>query len=316
MLVPILLLSLCFTGGCFEPKATTINTNGIPMVSVEDASSLLGLTCAVENGSIILRQDQIVLKIEPHQPYVRKDGFIMYIMEKPAAYVKGGAYLPVSLLTDYFKVTIKADENNRLFIARGTDLSLYKIVKFLPQEVSAAINDENDPNRDKLLEQVELPRSMDIKIPKINMDRVIVTTPLSQYSNVFKNDLIQHGYGEKEIATFSYNDYCLIQSTWKLPNAMVKSFKKMCPELSNRDLSAWTYGDYEKYYTQQDKVNFESSFTEEQKKQFKQRGILLDDVHYLYKDFYTIDTILSQPDEVLKKTLKQYYQFSIDMLNQ
>ncbi len=313
----VFLIGLFTLVGCqtdTETSSLIIDSNGISMISAKDASLLLGLKYSVENGSIVLKQDDIVLRIKLDTPYVNRDGYIMYLMEKPAISEKDIAYLPTNFFSDYFKVDIKSDEKKHLLITNSTDFSLYDIVQFLPEEVLEAINNKDYSNREKILKQVELPRSMNILIPKINMDRVIVTTPLSKYSDVFKNGLIQHGYTEKEIATFSLNDFRVIESTWKLPEDMVKRVKHGYPELENRDLSDWTFGDYEKYYTKQDKENFESSFTEKQKTQLKQRGILMEDVHFLLKDNYKIDIILAQPDEVLKKKLEEYYQFTIAML--
>lgn len=311
-LIGLFTLAGCQTGP--DKSNLIMDINGTSMISAKDASLLLGLTYSVENGSIVLKQDYIVLRINLDTPYVYKDGYIMYMMEKPAICKNDIAYLPSSFFSDYFKVDIRSDEKKHLCITNSTNFSLYDIVQFLPEEVLEAINNKNYPNRDKILKQVELPRSMNILIPKINMDRVIVTTPLSNYNNVFKSELIQHGYTEKEIATFSLNDFRVIESTWKLPEDMVKRVKRGYPELENRDLSNWTFGDYKKYYTKQNKANSESSFTEKQKTQLKQRGILMEDVHSLLKDYYKIDIILAQPDEALKKTLEGYYQFAIDML--
>ncbi|MDD3364540.1 MAG: hypothetical protein PHZ03_06125 [Syntrophomonas sp.] len=314
----ILMIGLFSLAGCQAGTSRSNmikDINGVSMVSAKEVSSLLGLTYSIEDGCIVLRQDRIILKFDFTTPYVYKDGYIMYIMKKPAVDEDGIAYLPLSFFLDYFKVEIKSDEKNQLFIANSGVFSLYEIVKFLPEDVMEAINNKNYPNRDKILKAVELPRSMDIRIPKINnWYKVIETKPLDAFTYDFKGDLRQHGYSEKELAMFSYNDYTVIESTWKLPEEMIKSVKLRYKELENRDLSDWTYGDYQKYYTVQDEANFESSFTEEQKTQLKQRGILLEDLHYLFKEFYNIDTILAKPDEVLKKTIEGYYQFSIDML--
>lgn len=68
----------------------------------------------------------------------------------------------------------------------------------------------------------------------------------------------------------------------------------------------------EKYFQAQDKKDFANRFSESQKMQLSQRGILIDDAFYLLKDFYQIDTMLAQPDSVLKKKIESYYQFFID----
>jgi putative salt-induced outer membrane protein YdiY len=88
------------------------------------------------------------------------------------------------------------------------------------------------------------------------------------------------------------------------------------PELRHEDLSNWTYGDKENYSKYKDASNLTERFpfTDEQIKQLEQRGIRLEDTFYLFKDFYQAETILAQPDAVLKETIAGYYQFSLDML--
>jgi len=135
---------------------------------------------------------------------------------------------------------------------------------------------------------------------------------LNAFDYDFKGELKRHGYTEEEISKFSYHDYKVIESTWKLPEEMMISISKSYPELANEDPSQWTYGDYREYYTKQDQENFVRSFTDEQLTQLNQRGILVEDTFYLLKEFHEIDMILAQPDEVLKRTLERYYQLSID----
>lgn len=311
----LLVIGFMICTGCRPGTAEVIkDIGGISMVPVKEASGLLGLNYADEKGHIVLRQDNIALKIHYTSPNVYKDGHIMYIMESPAIKDQGTTYVPLSFFTDYLEIAVRSDDKNQLSITDNSDFSLCNVVQFLPQEVRGALNDENYPHRDEILKAVELPRSMNIDIPKINMKKVIQTKPLDAYAYDFKGELKRHGYKDEEIPGFSYHDYKVIERSWKLPEEMTKSLKKSYPELADKDLSQWTYGDYEKYYTEQDQDNFARSFTKDQTIQLNQRGILLEDIFYLRKEFHQIDTILAKPDEVLKKTIEGYYQISIDAL--
>jgi hypothetical protein len=151
-LISLFTLIGCQTG--VEKSKLIIDSNGVSMISAKDASLLLGLTYSVENGSIVLKQDDIALKIKLGTPYVYKDGYILYMMEKPAISKNDIAYLPSSFFSEYFKVDIKSDEKKHLLITNSTDFSLYDIVQFLPEEVLEAINNKDYPNRDKVLKQV------------------------------------------------------------------------------------------------------------------------------------------------------------------
>lgn len=306
----LMLVAVVSLTGCQTATNKIKDIDGVSMVSAKNACGMLGLTYADKDGGFVIKQDDIKLEFDFSNNYVYKDKFIVYVMEKPAVDEKGVAYLPISFFSDYLKVDIQ--KGNEL--SESGNVSLYKIVKFLPKEVISAINDKSYPNRDKILEAVEMPRSMGIQIPNINMDKVITTTPLSEFSSAFKTELSQHGLSEKEIEKMSYNDYKTIERSWKLTKEMTESAKESYPELANKDLSTWTYGDYEDYHTKKDKENFEHEFTKEQITQLNQRGILLEDVHWLLKDFYKIDNILAQPDENLKKEIEGYYQFNIDAL--
>lgn len=287
--------------------------DGVLMVYSKDISDSLGLNCVVKEDNISFNQDNITLGMRYDSPYVFKDGYIMYVMEKPPAELATSKiYVPLSFVTDYLQAKVIIKKNNEYYINKG-DLSLYDVVKFLPKEVLSAINDQNSPYRTKILKAVELSRSMNIEIPKINiMEKVMVTAPLATYTYNFKGDLIKHGHSEEEIANYAYEDYKAIERSWKLPEEMIQSTKSSYPELKDKDLSNWRYVDYEKYMTVADEKNFESSFSDEQKQQLKQRGILLEDTHYL-KELY-FNKLQTYSDDDLKKIIRSYYQFSIDWL--
>lgn len=307
-----MLIAIISLAGCQMATNKIKDIDGVSMVATKYACGMLGLTYANKPGGFVIKQDDINLEFDFSKNYVYKDGYIMYVMENPAIDENNVAYLPLSFFSDYLKVDMK--QGNKLSQLDSQEFSLYNVVEFLPQEIVSAINNDNYPNRDKILKAVEMPRSMGIQIPNINMDKAIDPTPLSEFSNVFKAELSQHGLSEKEIAGLSYSDYRTIERSWKLSEEMIESVKKSYPELADRDLSSWTHGDYQAYYTKHDKENFAKSFTPAQISQLNKRGILLEDLHWLFKESYTIDTILAQPDEVLKKIIEGYYQFAIDNL--
>lgn len=216
--------------------------NGVSMVSAKEASALIGLNYSEKDNRIELTQDQITLRINIGRPFVYRDKYVMYVMEGSALKEGNTIYLPKSFFSDYLGETIKS-ENNQLSLSDRKVFSLFDIVKFLPEEVLGAINNANYPNRNKIILAVELPRSMNITIPKINSEKIIDTTPLSSYTGVFKANLLQHGFSQKEVAEFSYNDYRVIESSWKLSDQMITSAKHSYPELKDKDLSKWTYGE-------------------------------------------------------------------------
>lgn len=190
--------------------------------------------------------------------------------------------------------------------------------KYLPSQVLTALSQKSMETTSSsvyhIFDDVILPSSMNIDVPNINMDKVIDTTPLNLFPSVFKDDLMKHGYNEKQIASFTYDDYQNIAGKWKLEKEQIKAAKSLYPELNNVDISNWTNKDFENYYTKVDRANLANNFTKNQLQQLEQKGIRLDDTFYLFKEYYTPDTILAQPDEALKRTIQGYYQFKLDQL--
>lgn len=186
---------------------------------------------------------------------------------------------------------------------------------FMPEDVSLALKDNNK----SLINQLELPRSMGIDIPNINMDRINFTKSINEYgvngTNYLKKDLLKYGYVTEDIKKLTYQDYKILSRTWPLEKEEIVIARRLYPELKNKDLSIWTKGDFEDYYSAADKSNLQYRFTNEQLQQLEEKGIKIADTFYLFKEFQDADTILSQTDEVLKETIKAYYQFKIDNIN-
>ena len=186
---------------------------------------------------------------------------------------------------------------------------------FMPEDVSQAIKDRDY----SILNQIELPRSMGIDMPNIDMDKINFTKSINEYNsngtNYLKDDLIKHGYATEDIEKLTYQDYKILSRTWPLEKEEAEIAKHLYPELEKEDLSSWTNGDFEDYYTAADKTNLQYRFTADQIQQLAEKEITIADTFYLFKEFQDADTILSQSDEVLKKTIQAYYQFKIDNIN-
>jgi len=305
-----LLLVLTICAGC-QPNTSNSRIvkeiDGVSMVSAKDMGDLLGLNCMFEDDNIIFKQDNITLKMNPASPFVYKDEYVMHILERPAVYADGGAYVPLSFFTDYLKAEVSIDDNDEFHITNN-DISLYGAVKFLPAEVLSAINDEDYPYRDKILKAVELPGSMDVELPRIDTEKIIDTRSLEHYA---KQDLKEHGYTMQEIVNFAYEDYNTIKNTWKITEEQINYAKKLYPDLENRDISGWTNEDYKAYYTAPD----DRLFTQEEKEQLEQKGILSQDMEPVY-EFTSgdISPYLDESEESLKQIISSQYNHIIDQI--
>ncbi len=287
--------------------------DGILGVLAEDLARLLHLEFSIEQDIIFFKKDDILLKITLNNGYVYRDRYLLDVLEAKPTRNNGKVYIPVEFLADTLGVPLRSDTQNQIYIA-DSEFSLYNYIKFLPQEVVRAINDLSYPYRDEILKGVELPRSMNIQTPKINTEKIIVTTPLEAYAYDFKGILKNQGYTDEEIAQFTYEDYRVLESSWKLPQESIEATKRAYPELRHENLKNWTYGDKEAYSISKDKLALRRCFTLSQMEYLQKNGILLEDAFYLLKELYRPESIINcSPDEI-KKIIEGYYQSSISMI--
>ncbi|HQE22688.1 MAG TPA: stalk domain-containing protein [Syntrophomonadaceae bacterium] len=105
---------ILLTGCRSNPPERITDIGGISMVSVKEASDLLGLRCEHKGDAIVLSQDNIALEIHYASPHVYKDGYIMYVLESPAVDDQGTVYVPLSFFTDYLGIAIRSDDKKLL----------------------------------------------------------------------------------------------------------------------------------------------------------------------------------------------------------
>lgn len=283
-------------------------------ISASDIERLLKTNFKSDKtGGLIFSEDNIAIKLRANSNFIYNNDRIIGVLDAHPVIQNKTAYVPVEFVSGCLRVPL-ISVNNQIYMVNSGGFSLYNVAKFLPEDVLSSITDKEYPHRDKLLKAIELPRSMNIEIPHINLERILNTRPLSIYKFDFPGELKKHGYSEAEIAGMSYGDYSAIESTWKLDREMIRSTKNMFPELKYENLSNWTYGDKASYAKNIGGEDPATYLTDSQKEQLIHRGILPGDIRYLLKSFYQIDAILAQPDIVLKETISKAYQADIDSL--
>ena len=194
---------------------------------------------------------------------------------------------------------------------RNTIQKLYQ-----PQEVKESLETlESVGIGSEILDDVLLPASMDIKVPNIDMDKVAKNTSITTLSGEFYDALIEHGYSDEGIKDMTLSQYEEIEASWLLSDEMIELLMRGYPELENSDLRSWTYGQYEDFYKAKYNEDLAARFTEEQLQELDDRGILIADTFYLFKEFHDPATMLAQSDAVLKQTIETYYQNKIDTLS-
>ena len=163
---------------------------------------------------------------------------------------------------------------------------------------------------EKITEDIEwslLSASFSIDIPNIDMSKIHNTTPLNDEQ---KQLLLEHGYTNDEILNMDVGDFNEIEKTWILSEEIVEMARALYPFLEEIDITKWTYGNFEEYYTEENNKLYAPS--ENQIAEFQERNITLPDARYLLKDFHSYDNILAQRDDVLKDIIEKYYLFKIE----
>lgn len=172
-------------------------------------------------------------------------------------------------------------------------------------------------NYSAVISEVLQPTSMGITIPKIDSSRVApinskLLRDLKGYET-FYEELVNHGYPKEVIEKMTYSEYEAIEATWPMSEEYIEVFKKIHPGLENEDLENWTIGESEEYTKEENIRELATRFTDEQLEELNERGILVEDTRYLFKEYHTADNILSKSDAALKNTLEGYYTFNIGM---
>ncbi len=294
----ILVCLVLFVYGC-STKEDTIeqnrivmtSINGVEMFSIKELPKVSAISVSSQEEKIILKEDQLKVTLLTGSRFIYQHGRIVDSLSAAPLEQGGSIFLPSSFINDYLRSSIEVG------------LSLYHGAKYLPSEVASALKKPTNEHNMKVLKAIELPRSMNITTPKIDENRIIQTQPLSQMPKVLIEDLKRQGYENAD--KYTYGEYEVISELQTLEEAGLTSIERSYPELSKVDISDWTVKDYHKWQSDYMKEQQSAMYSDEEKRIMQKKGILIDDMFYLHKEFN--GTVLEQPDEVLKKTLEDYY---------
>ena len=294
-LIAILMLSLVSGCGTSQPDSVQQkNISGVEMFPLENLSKISSIKATIDGEQIILQEDQLKITLSLGSRFIYRHEFITDNLSAAPVKINGSVFLPTSFIDEY--LTSNKDE----------DLSLYHGAKYLPSEVTSALKDQNNEHNRKILSAIELPRSMDISIPKIDENRILQTQLLSDMPPELMEDLESQGY--EDAGKYTYGEYQVISELQTLEEAGLTFIKQTYPELSRMDISDWTVRDYNQWQQEYVKELQSSIYNDEEKLLMQEKGILIEDMHYLRKEFY--DEVFQQSDQVLKECLENYYRIT------
>lgn len=184
------------------------------------------------------------------------------------------------------------------------------------EEIKTALRDyERTGTANEIAKAVLLPASMGITLPNLNPAKVQNETPLSAYGNRedFYAALRTHGYDDPDMKNMPYWKYEKLEADWLLEPELAALLVATNPELADRDLSQWTYGDYTRFNEQKNAENLAARFTPEQQAKLEARGIRMEDLRPLMKTFFDAETILAQSDETLRSLIEDWYETKLTL---
>ncbi len=159
----------------------------------------------------------------------------------------------------------------------------------------------------KAYEDLFLPTSMGIESANLNMDHIYLDSALRESDQDIIDALVAHGYSEDAYKDMTLSEFRAIEGTWLLEKSGIANAEYLYPELEKEDLSKWTWDDFYAFSIEEDAKNYPKQFTAEQLAELEKRDIRVEDTFWLFKEFYTVDTILAQSDETLREVIERAY---------
>jgi len=167
-------------------------------------------------------EDGLQIYLSINTPYIYRDTYIIGAMKSKPIRQGGKWYVPKDFYDQFLcagNVKVPSIFNGALFFA---------------QEIMTALYENCDGSfSKKLLDAILLPTSMGIGEPHLDMSRVFVETPLTEYPNTLMSEMKRLGIKNPEKLT--YGEYAVINGTQSLASAGMAAVTENNPELSGID---------------------------------------------------------------------------------
>ena len=258
-----------------DPTIPETTQSVIPTAYVPAEEMLKGsvIEMTVEEDTILLSECDLTLEMTTGSNLVYRKGYVAAVMKSEPIIHEGVVYLH----EDFFQMYLRREDSDTL--------SLFHGVLFHPDEVVDALEHPQASGFNvKLLQEVFLPSSMGIEIPRIDQGRIFQDTPLSQYQGL-AGELKGYGYE----GTFTYGEYTVIVNAQTLKAAGIA------------DDTVTTVGEYNRQQREVDE-----RMTDEQKAFMEEKQIQLADYGYLFKWFN--GGFMEYSDEELRAALEECYK--------
>ena len=110
------------------------------------------------------------------------------------------------------------------------------------------------------------------------MDRIFITTPLSEYSSELISEMKHLGIENPE--QLAYSEYAVISGAQTLESAGMSDLLDKSPELSAYDPTIMTVAEYSEWQRKEADAQFEESLSAEAKQFAEEKEISISDMKY------------------------------------
>lgn len=272
------------------PSITFHEINSALYFRLKDLEQVSDITVHEEADGATLEESGLVVSLKADSAFVDRDGRIVAAMKQPPIWLDGAWYAS----KDYCDA-----------LCQDASPSLFRGSLFFAAEVAAALDGTgSEAFNQKLLNEVLLPTSMGVTGPHIDMARVFVTTPLTEYPDALLAEMRRLGVEDPE--QLAYSEYSIINGAQSLRSAGLAEYVASRPELKDLDSDETTVAAYETWQRNAALQSFENDLSDEAKTFAEEKGISLSDLSYLTRCFY--GNYLEQSDDALREALIRYYR--------
>lgn len=279
-------------------------------VTCEDFARIVDWEYDWDADSFMFQEYEIQLDFVVGSCHVTRLGKIVDMMPQCPILEDQKIYLSVDWLEESFGEAVKR-KDDRMEIIDPEAVSIYQITKFFSEDLTLALEHPGLDSSIRVMEAIELPRSMEIQVPKIDPSRMMKLTPIREFAPEFQDELRAHGYSDEEIDSISISEYKILEAHWLIPAEMQAWALRDFPEYTKEEVERWTYADFSKHRNAETELARLNRFSKEELRDLQERGIVEDDLFYLLKEFHQPASIVKQSDEALREVLEGYYRFSL-----
>ena len=266
---------------------------------VDDLEKNSDILIKTDTDAVTFVEDGLQIYLSINTPYIYRDTYIIGAMKSKPIRQGGKWYVP----KDFY---------DQFLCAGNVKVpSIFNGAHFFAQEIMTALYENCDGSfSKKLLDAILLPSSMGIGEPHLDMSRVFVETPLTEYPNTLMSEMKRLGIKNPEKLT--YGEYAVINGTQSLASAGMAAVTENNPELSGIDSNTMTVAEYTAWQQSNALQNFKKGLSTEAMDFAAKKGITLSDLSFLNRYFY--GNYMEETDNNLRNALLQFYSTDVEYL--